>query len=84
MFTEEFYWWELNLVVTRIRVGCQRASTLCRFFVPVTALIIMDHLRLQSAFKFVAISRFGDDGQLMPRSSTCMLKVHSKNSVILP
>ena len=29
----------------------------------------MDHLRLQSAFKFVAISRFGDGGQLMPRSS---------------
>ena len=25
----------------------------------------MDHLRLQSAFKFVAISRFGDGGQLM-------------------
>ena len=29
----------------------------------------MDHLRLQSAFKFVTISRFGDGGQLMPRSS---------------
>ena len=29
----------------------------------------MDHLRLQSAFKIVAISRFGDGGQLMPRSS---------------
>ena len=29
----------------------------------------MDHLRFQSAFKFVAISRFGDGGQLMPRSS---------------
>ena len=32
----------------------------------------MDHLRLQSAFKFVAISRFGDGGQLMPRSSKYM------------
>ena len=41
----------------------------------------MDHLRLQSAFKFVAISRFGDGGQLMPRSSR--LKVHSKNSLLL-
>ena len=32
--------------------------------------MIMDNLRLQSAFKFVAISRLGDGGQLMPRSSS--------------
>ena len=29
--TEDFYWWKLNLAVTRIRAGCQRASTRCRF-----------------------------------------------------
>ena len=34
--------------------------------------IIMDHLRLQSAFKFVAISRFGDGGQLMTAANLCL------------
>ena len=32
----------------------------------------MDHLRLQSAFKFVAISRFGDGGQLMTTANLCL------------
>ena len=32
----------------------------------------MDHLRLQSAFKFVAILRFGDDGQLMTAANLCL------------
>ena len=32
----------------------------------------MDHLRLQSAFKFVAISRFGDGGQLMTAANLCL------------
>ena len=32
----------------------------------------MDHLRLQSAFKFVAISRFGDGGQLMTVANLCL------------
>ena len=32
----------------------------------------MDHLRLQSAFKFVAISRFGDGGQLMTMANLCL------------
>ena len=37
----------------------------------------MDHLRLQSAFKFVAISRFGDGGQLMTAANLCLEAVHS-------
>ena len=32
----------------------------------------MDHLRLQSAFKFVAVSRFGDGGQLMTAANLCL------------
>ena len=32
----------------------------------------MDHLRLQSAFIFVAISRFGDGGQLMTAANLCL------------
>ena len=32
----------------------------------------MDHLRWQSAFKFVAISRFGDGGQLMTAANLCL------------
>ena len=32
----------------------------------------MDHLQLQSAFKFVAISRFGDGGQLMTAANLCL------------
>ena len=32
----------------------------------------MDHLQLQSAFKFVAISRFGDGGQLMTTANLCL------------
>ena len=32
----------------------------------------MDHLRLQSAFKFVAISRFGDGGQLITAANLCL------------
>ena len=32
----------------------------------------MDHLRLQSAFKVVAISRFGDGGQLMTAANLCL------------
>ena len=32
----------------------------------------MDHLRLQSAFKFVAISRFGDGDQLMTVANLCL------------
>ena len=36
----------------------------------------MDHLRLQSAFKFVAISRFGDGGQLMTAANLCLEAVH--------
>ena len=32
----------------------------------------MDHLRLQLAFKFVAISRFGDGGQLMTAANLCL------------
>ena len=32
----------------------------------------MDHLRLQSAFKFVTISRFGDSGQLMTAANLCL------------
>ena len=31
----------------------------------------MDHLRLQSAFKFVAILSFGDGGQLMTAANLC-------------
>ena len=37
----------------------------------------MDHLRLQSAFKFVAISRFGDGGQLMTAANLCLEAVQS-------
>ena len=33
---------------------------------------MMDHLRLQSAFKFVAISRLGDGGQLMTAANLCL------------
>ena len=36
----------------------------------------MDHLRLQSAFKFVQISRFGDGGQLMTMATLCLEAVH--------
>ena len=36
----------------------------------------MDHLRLQSAFKFVAISRFGDGGQLMTAPNLCLEAVY--------
>ena len=32
----------------------------------------MDHLRLQSAFKFVTISRFRDGGQLMTAANLCL------------
>ena len=32
----------------------------------------MDHLRLQSAFKFVAISTFGDGSQLMTAANLCL------------
>ena len=38
----------------------------------------MDHLRLQSAFKFVAISRFGDGGQLMTAANLCLEAVMSR------
>ena len=37
----------------------------------------MDHLRLQSAFKFVAISRFGDGGQLMTAANLCLEAVQN-------
>ena len=37
----------------------------------------MDHLRLQSAFKFVAISIFGDGGQLMTAANLCLEAVRS-------
>ena len=42
----------------------------------------MDHLQLQSAFKFVAISRFGDGGQLMTVANLCLEAVgvfHNRN-----
>ena len=55
MFTEDFYWWELNLAVTRIRAGCQRASTRCRFFVLITALdvsAIIKHLEDQQIYGY--------------------------------
>ena len=39
---------------------------------------IMDHLRLQSAFKFVAISRFGDGGQLMTVANFCLEAVDQR------
>ena len=32
----------------------------------------MDDLRLQSTFKFVAISRFDDGGQLMTAANLCL------------
>ena len=44
----------------------------------------MDHLRLQSTFKFVAISRFGDGGQLMPRSSSRPLMSKPCEGVVRP
>ena len=37
----------------------------------------MDHLRLQSAFKFVVISRFGGGGQLMTAANLCLEAVQS-------
>ena len=39
----------------------------------------MDHLRLQSAFKFVAISRFGDGDQLMTGANLCLEAVINSN-----
>ena len=39
--------------------------------------MIIDNLRLQSAFKFVAISRFGDGGQLMTAANLCLEAVEA-------
>ena len=33
-------------MVTRSRAGCQRASTRCRFFVPVTALVLFKIMKI--------------------------------------
>ena len=41
----------------------------------------MDHLQLQSAFKFVAISRFGDGGQLITAANLCLETVQSVRMV---
>ena len=40
--------------------------------------MIMDHLQLESAFKFVAISRFGDGGQLMTAANLCLEAVDAQ------
>ena len=44
----------------------------------------MDHLRLQSAFKFVANSRFGDGGQLMTAVNLWLEAVQNGRSLVFP
>ena len=44
----------------------------------------MDHFQLLSAFKFVAISRFGDGGQLMTAANLCLEAVDVVTAAIDP